>query len=592
MKTNLSLALATIAVAACMVSCIFDEADCPLTDDELFPIGFSSIEVSSTYAAEVTLDSLKKAGFRVFAWKTGVDAWADFTRDNAPDFMLLDDGKGVPLTWDGSNWTYAPVKYWPGKIGGVDGKVTFFAYSPAAGSATNVTAVTTVDALPKLYFTAALLAKDQKDLVADARYDRSYTTNGGDVVFTLNHILSKISFHAKLNNEDDVLAGATATIDRLIIEYTDMIKRTGIYTFPASNDAKGSWTSWPGVMTGRDTIVRAPLADVTISSASASTAIDGGNILMLLPQETRDGDLKAIVEYSITDANGTIKYQSKPTPLPALNWEHGMQHIYTFYLSRNPITIQTIVTGWDERGTGADAPHYEMPEVFDNGSNANGMSVIDWIKTTATDLAVLYLEMPSGTETETVSFGAGDLQGGLVLSHTGARDTWTSSARIIIDGGGRTADLTGQPSGNPLITVGTGVTLTLRNITFKGLKSGDGSDGNNTAPLIRVDGGTLILENDASLTGNRNAGGCDAGAGGVVVTSGEFIMNGGTISGNSGTLGGGVALYGSAGGSFTMNGGTISGNRSVAAGGGVYVANSSYTYTNDGGGTVNEKNAG
>jgi hypothetical protein len=57
----------------------------------------------------------------------------------------------------------------------------------------------------------------------------------------------------------------------------------------------------------------------------------------------------------------------------------------------------------------------------------------------------------------------------------------------------------------PLITVGSGVTLT--NITFKGLKSGQtGDNGNNTAPLIKVNGGTLVLGTGAYIQDNTNTG--------------------------------------------------------------------------------------
>jgi hypothetical protein len=52
---------------------------------------------------------------------------------------------------------------------------------------------------------------------------------------------------------------------------------------------------------------------------------------------------------------------------------------------------------------------------------------------------------------------------------------------VIIDGGGRMIDLTGVP----LITVGTSVTLTLRNITFMGLGFDFGDTVDNNAPPSR-----------------------------------------------------------------------------------------------------------
>jgi hypothetical protein len=140
---------------------------------------------------------------------------------------------------------------------------------------------------------------------------------------------------------------------------------------------------------------------------------------------------------------------------------------------------------------------------------------------------------------------------------------------VVIDGNGRTVDLTGAANGKPLITVGAGVTLTLKNITLKGLNSAD--DGyNNDRSLINVDGGTLILEDGAVISDNKCTN--DFLGGGVYVTNGDLIMNGGAISNNQAEVGGG-GVYVAAGGKFAMSGGAISGNTCdwAAYGGGVCV---------------------
>ena len=109
------------------------------------------------------------------------------------------------------------------------------------------------------------------------------------------------------------------------------------------------------------------------------------------------------------------------------------------------------------------------------------------------------------------------------------------------------------------ITVGAGVTLTLRNITLKGLdktggQSGDGAD--NSSAVIKVNGGTLILENGAKIAHNRSTG----EGGGVHVDGGTFTMSGGTVSGNT-TAGKGGGVYVKDNGSlFNKTGGTIYGN--------------------------------
>jgi hypothetical protein len=140
---------------------------------------------------------------------------------------------------------------------------------------------------------------------------------------------------------------------------------------------------------------------------------------------------------------------------------------------------------------------------------------------------------------------------------------------VTIDGGGKTIPLKGGTGS--VITVGNGVTLTLRNITFKGKDD-------NTAPLIKVTtGGTLVLENGAVITGNTN----NSGSGGGVSVSGSgaaLVMNGGVISGNTASYGGGGDVV--SGGSFTMNGGKISGNSAADGGGGVNVYKGTFTMNN------------
>jgi hypothetical protein len=170
----------------------------------------------------------------------------------------------------------------------------------------------------------------------------------------------------------------------------------------------------------------------------------------------------------------------------------------------------------------------------------------------------LYIYLGSDTEEVDLAAQDKDIGTGLVL-----KAGENSPADVTIDGGGRVIALTGEGKGS-VITVGSGVTLTLKSITFVG------KNDNNKA-LIKVDGGTLVLDKDAVIKGNTNTG--DDG-GGVFVCKGTFSMKGGTISDNKSTKadgsdygGGGVVVYGK----FEMSGGIISGNEAARCGGGVYV---------------------
>jgi hypothetical protein len=188
---------------------------------------------------------------------------------------------------------------------------------------------------------------------------------------------------------------------------------------------------------------------------------------------------------------------------------------------------------------------------------------------------------------EAVKHGVGDFPAnpgpagtnqGLVL------DGGSSPAEVLIDGGGKMVALDVESRGS-VITVGSGITLTLRNIVFKGHLGND-------APLVYVkEGGRLVFEEGAVVRDNANGGSRFAGGGALV--GGTFIMKGGEVSGNAAAGGGGIYIeegtY-TGGGSLVMNGGTIRGNHAESGGGGVYVGkNASFVMS---GGVISGNRAG
>ena len=95
----------------------------------------------------------------------------------------------------------------------------------------------------------------------------------------------------------------------------------------------------------------------------------------------------------------------------------------------------------------------------------------------------------------------------------------------------------------------------------------------NAYDLIYVNGGKLILNSGASISGNG------ANRGVWINNNGTFEMNGGTISGNTaggGGNGGGIHIGSDGIGHFIMNGGTISNNNAIQ-GGGVEVMEGTFT---------------
>jgi len=166
---------------------------------------------------------------------------------------------------------------------------------------------------------------------------------------------------------------------------------------------------------------------------------------------------------------------------------------------------------------------------------------------------------------------------------------------IVSDGATREVRLS---QNGVLFAVPAGVTLALENVTLVGRSAGGNGGQNNNSHLVRVeDGGVLIMNAGATITGNTNVPSVVAGRGGGVRmdSGGRFYMHGGEISHNTTTTGeqtaGGVLVIGD-GAVFTMTGGLIHNNTvgNTNSGGGVnLVGAAAFTMT---GGAINFNTAG
>jgi uncharacterized repeat protein (TIGR02543 family) len=205
--------------------------------------------------------------------------------------------------------------------------------------------------------------------------------------------------------------------------------------------------------------------------------------------------------------------------------------------------------------------------------------------------------LPSGSETYNIAVNL---------------TTASSPASVVIDGGNRV--VTGSANS---FTIGSGVTITLKNITFKTLPFYVSAGGKlvldngavvteNVETGITVYGestaakGTLEMKAGSSVTGNGDAGVCIEGtgvftmSGGVlsgntadrgcvrIEGTGVFTMDGGTISDNINVVIGGVGIWG-AGAIFTINAGIIRDNTSQYYGGGVGLWGAGAIFTMNGG---------
>lgn len=114
-----------IAAVAALASCSSDDAT---TEKGVAPmanegINFGVYTPSVTRSTIETNETVKNNGFGVFAFSQMQEPINTYSKANyQPNFMY-----NQKVTFDGTAWTYAPIKYWPNNDGAL---VSFYAYAP------------------------------------------------------------------------------------------------------------------------------------------------------------------------------------------------------------------------------------------------------------------------------------------------------------------------------------------------------------------------------------------------------------------------------------------------------------------------------
>ena len=209
-KSNLFLVLLTALI---VMSCSKDETTMGIPQEgNAIEFGTYVGRDAQTRGTIIDATALQTQGFGVFAYYTDNDV---YKTTSTPNFM-----------WNTkvstSNWTYAPIKYWPNES---TDKLTFFAYAPYSlkvgenyysvydadntsnNVASNITALSGNGAAgdPTLKFTVNGTTKSQSDLLyADAVTDPTKLVNltkqsiTGKVNFPFKHALSRIGFKVEV----------------------------------------------------------------------------------------------------------------------------------------------------------------------------------------------------------------------------------------------------------------------------------------------------------------------------------------------------------------------------------------------------------
>lgn len=343
-----------LLIAAALCSC--SQSD-PLADDNV-ATGDDKIkfELAADWTKCITLDKIADVrDQQVFSYLTEKSSWSQ-TATNLKPYITDDIAQPFSLTQIGSNvWTYGDERWWP--INESD-KLSFISFAPVDEIAHSI-----VDGTPKFTYTLSPVVANNHDLVASAALNQSSSTNNGYVDLDLNHILSKISFEAKISGLID--RDATYQIEGITFFdlYSDAelkIADTGAMSWSIDNSAE------PINVTSTEGYAIADLeSDPVILSTTSQSIMREGHGIFLLPQTTAaDGKkvaptMKVRILETTKDGTQTL-YETAAVTIPIVTgqdyvWKMGTHYKYSLDIDisdianfETPMSVRSTIHPWSE----------------------------------------------------------------------------------------------------------------------------------------------------------------------------------------------------------------------------------------------------
>ena len=406
MKQNYFIGLIACA-ALTMTGCSNDEINAPQQSQGNNAIEFSTYlgrnaqGSRGTETNDASIKNEENGGFGVLAYYT---EQTNFTDTNKPNFMW-----NQKVTFNGTNWEYTPIKYWPTKVGD---KVSFFAYAPyAAGdnkkgivlSANNVTGT------PTATITLPDNPADAIDFVAAVQMNKTHDNSESaknNVSFILKHEMTRVKVQAKLDksvySDTDAKHKTFVVIKNVKFNDKGQFYKSGKYTFSTDDSKRGTWATTANASTYtldlngvlNTELIKAEGAKKETDSGDYKTGVQGlklvdttakdlfknSEYLFLIPVSANNGDgltdgkATATIEYDIVteDSKLVAGYSctsaTKTVKLPAGTLQQGMYYNYTFIINLDEIVLDATVEKWDE--TASDS-NINVPYTPDDATKQN-----------------------------------------------------------------------------------------------------------------------------------------------------------------------------------------------------------------------------
>ena len=184
--------------------------------DGLIPVEFARDNVVVTRGTDNSEYFRQGDAFGVMAYyvpPAAVDTYMDSAK---PDFMY-----NTEVSYNGSQWLYSPIMYWPQKDGAHVNFYAYFPYSSDSGENGITVSSSSHQGYPSFDFELSQSANVDL-LVAEAK---ECTAEDGSVALNFRHLLSKVQFRFKVSNED----GFSYVVNQ--IKIMD-VPQTGTYAWP------------------------------------------------------------------------------------------------------------------------------------------------------------------------------------------------------------------------------------------------------------------------------------------------------------------------------------------------------------------------
>lgn len=289
---------------------------------------------------DMNLDALKTLGFGVFATYTQTQNFVDFggAKD---DFMY-----NQLVNYDGSKWTYSPIKYWPNPTNGqsaADQKVSFFAYAPYADDAAIADAsygITgfSIDTTSKHNMLNYTFSKDKPNVdlmwgykkknvdntdpanpVVTYDINDNLTRTTDNVKFIFQHLLSKLGGSQEGTDPSvDPYTDTSYVANGLVVKASPVSDPTAVYGNVALGDFggdKGTKITISKIVIGSapetDAISGQPVTDIDGNPISYASADQTGKLDLYTGEFTLDGAAQNI-QFSQTIANSVVDNPATP----------------------------------------------------------------------------------------------------------------------------------------------------------------------------------------------------------------------------------------------------------------------------------------